>query len=87
MQYLTLISHRHTFLPLGGAVIAGGLDLQNARPIGMADYLPIEVGEHEGLLGVLQHSIDPSHTKAGAFGIDLRQHRFQLNAPQHGFLV
>ncbi|MNT39355.1 hypothetical protein D3C72_1755940 [compost metagenome] len=87
MQYLTLVSHRHPFLPLGGAVIAGGLDLQNARPIGMADHLSVEVGEHEGLLGVLQYRIDPAHLVACALGIDLCQHRFELNAPQHRFLM
>ncbi|MNJ79050.1 hypothetical protein D3C77_769540 [compost metagenome] len=68
-------------------MIAGSFDLQNARPIGVADHLTVEVGEHEGMLGVLQHSIDPAHLVASAFGIDLRQDRLQLNAPQHRFLV
>ncbi|MOA49991.1 hypothetical protein D3C78_1729520 [compost metagenome] len=53
----------------------------------MADHFSVEVCEHEGLLGMLQYCIDPAHLVASAFGIDLRQYRLQLDAPQHRFLM
>ncbi|MNE98931.1 hypothetical protein D3C80_1975300 [compost metagenome] len=68
-------------------MIAGGLDLQNAGAIGMTHYLPVEVGEHKGVLRMLEHCIDSTYPIAGALGVDLCQHRFQLDAPQHCFLV
>lgn len=36
---------------------------------------------------MLQYRIDPAHLVACAFGIDLCQHRLQLNAPKYRFLV
>ncbi|MNS92900.1 hypothetical protein D3C72_1270480 [compost metagenome] len=83
MQYLALVGNGDTLLPLGGAVIAGGLDLQNAGTIRVTHHLTVEVGEHEGVLGMLEYRIDPAHLVAGAFGVDLCQYRLQLDTPQH----
>ncbi|MNF82966.1 hypothetical protein D3C84_652780 [compost metagenome] len=87
MQYLALVGDRHAFFPLRGTVIASGLDFEDAGAVGVAYHLPVEVGEHEQMLGVLEYRIDPAYPIAGAFGVDLCQHWLQLDAPQHGLLV
>ena len=70
----------HALLPQAGSVDPRGLALQNLHGV-IAHDLAIQVGQHPGMLGVLQDGIDALHPVAGVLGVVIGDQRFEHLAP------
>lgn len=81
--HLQLHILRNPIAPQPDPLNASGFALQQLD-IRSPHHFPVDVGQHPGMLRVLQHRIDAAHPVAGATCVMRRHDGLQEGAPIHG---